>query len=423
MLVYVPCFRGSRPVRRLSFCLALFVCTGFGTADTLTDTPFTIQADFPGGNIVVERIEGNTVHLRPDLRDTEGWWFYWNFRVAAVPAGQTLTFDFGERNPIGARGPAISRDGGVTWMWLGLDACNGATFTCAFPDGGAAWFAFAVPYVESDLRVFLKKGEGTSALALETLCKSADGRKVEALRAGCTGDIPRCRILLTARHHACETMASYVLEGILDAILADDSIGSWYQKNVEVLAIPFMDKDGVEEGDQGKNRHPRDHNRDYDDNSIYPETAALRDRTKDWAEGVLLVAMDLHCPYIRGKGNESIYLVGSADQVMWERQQRFGTILEHVNDSPLPYHASDNLPFGKDWNTDQNYGKGCSFARWAETIAGISLSTSMEIPYANVGGQAVTSESARAFGAAVAKAVKAYLMESCGIPDGCLKNE
>ena len=52
-------------------------------------------------------------------------------------------------------------------------------------------------------------------------------------------------------------------------MLADNEDGYWFRRNVEVLAIPFMDKDGVEEGDQGKNRKPRDHNRDYIGQSVH----------------------------------------------------------------------------------------------------------------------------------------------------------
>jgi len=104
-----------------------------------------IDANYPGGNIVVERIEGDTVYLRPDLRDTEGWWFYWSFRVSRVgdiaaskrqpevrapqtpskgggAAGDpepTLTFRFSGPNPIGVRGPAVSTDGGRTWARVG----------------------------------------------------------------------------------------------------------------------------------------------------------------------------------------------------------------------------------------------------------------------------------------------------------------
>jgi hypothetical protein len=49
-----------------------------------------IHHDFPGGNIVVEEITGDIITLRPDLRDTEGHWFYWYFEVNGAQ-GRTLT--------------------------------------------------------------------------------------------------------------------------------------------------------------------------------------------------------------------------------------------------------------------------------------------------------------------------------------------
>jgi hypothetical protein len=33
-------------------------------------------ANFPGGNIIVERTAGAAIHIRPDLRHTREWWFY-----------------------------------------------------------------------------------------------------------------------------------------------------------------------------------------------------------------------------------------------------------------------------------------------------------------------------------------------------------
>ena len=35
----------------------------------------SIDAGFPAGNIVVQRIEGDDAFVRQDLRDTSGWWF------------------------------------------------------------------------------------------------------------------------------------------------------------------------------------------------------------------------------------------------------------------------------------------------------------------------------------------------------------
>lgn len=390
--------------------LVLGCVVGLGTAVAGGDTArFSIDADYPGGNIVVERAEGDTVHLRPDLRDTKGWWFYWNFRVQGVQ-GRTLTFEFSGPNPIGVRGPAVSTDRGQSWSWLGAETTSDSSFTYAFAkDAEAVRFCLGMPYQAKHLQEFLAQHQSKLHLRVEELSKTAQGRSVERLHVGRLDGDPRFRILLTARHHACEMMASYVLEGALAAILADTDDGRWFRRNVEVLAIPFVDKDGVEEGDQGKNRKPRDHNRDYIGSSIHPSVAALRTFVPNWSNGRLCAAFDLHCPYIRGPHNEVIYIVGSADESIWEQQCRFGRILEDVQHGPLVYRASDNLPFGQVWNTGKNYAAGKSCGRWASEIDGIRLAASFEIPYANAGGQPVTAESARTFGRSLAKAIRQYL--------------
>ena len=53
----------------------------------------SVTADFPGGNVVLERIDGDTVLVHQDLRDTTEWWFHWYFRVRGA-ASCTLTFQF-----------------------------------------------------------------------------------------------------------------------------------------------------------------------------------------------------------------------------------------------------------------------------------------------------------------------------------------
>ena len=60
---------------------------------TREPTPIQIDADFPGGNIIVDSIYGDTIFLRQDLRDTEGNWFYWSFRIRGA-ANRTLNFNF-----------------------------------------------------------------------------------------------------------------------------------------------------------------------------------------------------------------------------------------------------------------------------------------------------------------------------------------
>jgi hypothetical protein len=367
-----------------------------------------IDADFPGGNIIVEKIEGNTVFVRQDLRDTAGHWFYWCFRVRGA-GERTLTFQFTDGNVIGVRGPAVSLDGGRSWAWLGADAVQGASFRYAFPASAEeVRFCFTMPYLELHLREFLKQHENNASLSVETLCRSSRGREIELLRVGRLDGTPEHRVLLTARHHCCESMASYALEGLLQTVLTDENDGAWLREHVEILAVPFMDKDGVEAGDQGKNRKPHDHNRDYVQ-KIYPSVQALTERVPAWSGGRLRIALDLHCPSIRGPHNEVIYFVGGPDAENWKRVGDLAKILEEVRQGPLVYRTADNLPFGKGWNTGIQQQDLKSFGLWAAELPGIAVASTIEIPYANASGAEVNAESARAFGRDLARAIRTYL--------------
>ena len=397
------------PFNYFFLSLTFFVCGIWNVAAVVsTHTNIQIETNFPGGNIIVEKIEGDTVSIRTDLRDTEGWWFYWCFRVRGAE-GRTLTFNFSEGTPIGVRGPGVSLDEGATWEWLGEHPGN-KSFTYSFPaDARSVRFSFGMPYTESQLNAFLNRIGDNPALKKETLCQSRKGRDVERLRIGKLKGEPQFRVLITCRAHCCEMMTSYVAEGLIEAALADDKDGKWFRKNVELLVIPFVDKDGVEDGDQGKNRKPRDHNRDFDANSIYPETRALQKFVPRWSAGKLPLTIDLHCPHIRGNFNEFIYLVGSAKPKIWEQQERFGNILERVQKGPLVYRATNNLPFGQAWNTTNNFTAGTSIGRWAGELPGVKLATTIEFPYANALGGEVNANTARAFGNDLSHAIREYL--------------
>ena len=202
------------------------------------------------------------------------------------------------------------------------------------------------------------------------------------------------------------------METVLTAEAQDDAVGRWLRDSVEFLVVPFVDKDGVEDGDQGKLRYPRDHNRDYDGASVHATTGALRALVPAWSEGNLSVALDLHCPWIRGEHNEVIYFVGGPDERNWAQVQRFSGMLEELQTGPLPYHRLDNLLFGQGWNTAENTSQGRSSSRWAGDLLGIRMATSLETPYANVHDQTVTPDAARALGRDLACALYHYLLES-----------
>ena len=112
----------------------------------------TVDADYPGGNIAFERIDGDHVYVHQELRDTPIWWFYWNFRVRGA-AGRTLTFHFTNGDVIGLQGPAVSLDEGDTWSWLGSGSVSGAAFTYTFgAEADSVRFCHAMPAGATGIR-------------------------------------------------------------------------------------------------------------------------------------------------------------------------------------------------------------------------------------------------------------------------------
>ena len=383
-----------------------------------------IDVDFPGGNIIVVdndnvstlyyEVTGDTVLVRPDLRDTEGNWFYWYFRITGA-ANQTLHFIFPDRH-VGYFGPAISNDGGKSWTWL-YDAIQDSYdhFSYTFgPDENEVKFSSTIPYLQTNFNDFILSYLNNPYISIESLTTSEKGRNIEKVNIFCPQNDPKYKVLITARHHAGESIASYVLEGIIASILDDeDSPMKWLRDNVEFLIVPFMDKDGVEDGDQGKNRRPYDHNRDYSGKSIYNSVASLREEVAEWNGGQLKVALDLHCPYLMGgEWNKNIYFVGSREKDIAKEQKKYVDILVRRHRGELIINPQLSLlEYGTAWNVSRSFSQGYSFARWAATFEEISFSGTLEIPFAYHNGQKVTPQNARLFGKDMAAALSIYLQE------------
>jgi hypothetical protein len=377
----------------------------------------TIASDFPGGNIVLEKSEGDDVHVHQDLRDTKGDWFYWYFAVRGA-AGRELTFHFTQSRAIGPLGPGISRDKGATWTWLGKrDSANSFKYKFG-ADENEVRFSFGMSYQHADLLRWLERHKGSTHLKTEVLGRTKKGTPVELLRLGRLDDAPDFKVLVTVRHHACEMMASYVAEGFMDAFLDDSETAKWLREHVQCAVVPLVDKDGVEAGDQGKNRQPHDHKADYRGTSIYPEVAALREFVTKWAGGKPAVTLDLHNPAINHQVIYTHALRGTEGRTPDEIAAilapsgplRFLRTVEKAQAGPLKFRVNDSLDFAAhvrlarpDTEADERQQK----ADAPPDDAPISIG--FEIPYALVGDTPVTPDSARAFGRDIAVALVAYL--------------
>ncbi len=383
----------------------------------------------PAGNILVNHAEGFSASLNKDLRDTEGNWFYWKFR-AVFPEKGDYSFRFENGPAIGTRGPAFSTDKGKTWNWLGMETVsrNPDSFVYRFdgsPEHAEVWFCMGIPYLQENLERFLEKKKGTPCLRKGVLCRSRKGREVELITIseevpegnGAKAGKKKKNLFFTSRHHSCEMMATYVLEGILDAASEDSGFGRAFRSRFDLYAVPFVDKDGVEDGDQGKFRRPHDHARDYWDTPIYPETAAIM---RLIAEKQMDFILDLHCPWLHDVGNPEgtsgkIHLLSPNTEKRAAALERFGRILEEKTLPPLRFLYSDTLLFGTQWNciTDSPDGKsGIPLDKWCWKLSFPEIAVTAEIPYANVYDATFTTESAREFGKTIVRSILLYFDSS-----------
>ena len=382
-----------------------------------------VDADMQAGNIIVDGIDGDTIRVRQDLRDSDEW-FYWAFRVRGA-AGRTLKFEFTDKyggGPVGVRGPVVSKDGGKTFSYPldGKSRANGFTYSFG-PGEDDVLFYECYPYVRANWDVFVAKHADAVGrkFVVGTLCKSRKGADVPCARFGCIDREPKFRVFMSARHHCSETMASWVLEGVGEAFLSDDGLGNWLRGNVELMMVPFADYDGAQAGDQGKWRRPHDHNRDYAE-FIYPETKAITEWIAGHAGGRLDMFIDVHCPWLSGKYNEWLYTPWKDPKILPDvaAEHRFSTLLEKLQCGTMRYRATDDLQFGKEWNTGGNYAQGWSAVTWAcRKVKGLKVVRSCEVPFANANGAVVTPESCRDLGRDIAKVFRAILEEQISCVD------
>jgi hypothetical protein len=300
-----------------------------------------VEADFPGGSVVVEELDEKAQLLRfhPMNHKGKGWACWWYFKVSGLTPGDVWKLSL---NGSGFAAPArasVSSDN-KTWKHTPTGRRSGKriNYEVKIP-AKTTWFAWGPPFTLADAQRLVgntaKAKVGAKAFAL---CKSQDGHNVPALRWEPKGNGKRPAIWVQARQHAWESGSSWVCQGLVEWLTSDQKDAKALRENARIHVVPIMDVDNVERGAGGKNQVPHDHNRDWSDQPRYPEVAAAQNgiRRLD-KEGSFSLFLDLHNP---GPGDRTPFFFGSPDShlnpIRKANQKRFHALsMETLGKHPL----------------------------------------------------------------------------------------
>ncbi|MFW5866491.1 MAG: M14 family zinc carboxypeptidase [Armatimonadota bacterium] len=215
----------------------------------------------------------------------------------------------GDRNSLHLLRPVLRADAG-DWTRcenVSVDEHDDGRRSLRFSHAGGAdavAAAFCFPYAPEHLDATLT--ERGDAWERSLIGVTHESRSLERLRLAGSHPTPRPGVYLMARQHSGETPGSWVLDGILRFLASDDDEAAKLRDTLDVWACPFVDLDGVVNGDYGKDALPWDYNRAWERLPMRAAVHAIqRDLERFHERTGPRIVIDLHGP---GHSTPGVYL-------------------------------------------------------------------------------------------------------------------
>ncbi|WP_437201046.1 M14 family zinc carboxypeptidase [Planctomicrobium sp. SH664] len=263
-------------MKRICFfiCVGLLaVCSQVRSEDRNEAHRLKVDSDFPGGSGQVDQIDQQQRRIRfqPTAYRDQGWACWWLIKVTGIEPGEMLTLDVGDGD-WATPDHCFYRSSDGTWKQSSPGVRSAAdpkriSFQVQV-DSAEAWFAWGPPYLSETARQLVDKAVQKGNWVTEfNLATTRSGHPTPALRIREPGvsDKDRKGIWIQARQHAWGAGSSWVCEGVVDWILSDDPDAVALRRKADIVIVPIMDIDHVEQGAGGKGALPQDHNRDWTD--------------------------------------------------------------------------------------------------------------------------------------------------------------
>ncbi len=233
---------------------------------------------FPGGRLNgCERTGANAFVLEIEPEDADinpSPWYGFDITSDTARA-LTLTLDYGDYEH--RYSPKI-QDAAGEWRALGSDVALGdedteARFTLDVPAGRVRIAGQQVITLEDD-RAWAEALADDTALEMQTLGRSAEGREIIALASG--GDQNET-LVITGRQHPPELTGAYALRDFVGRLMENDALAERFRGRYGLLIAPMLNPDGVAHGNWRHDTAGTDLNRDWGP-FARPETQRVLDR-------------------------------------------------------------------------------------------------------------------------------------------------
>ncbi len=380
----------------------------------------SVRTDFEGGNAEVVTLDQATKTLRimPALHEGRGWPCWWSFKLEGLTAGETFTLEVQAQSKPYREGTVLA----AAWCqpkcaWLSLD---GEAWKPSSPgtlsaekvmrysikaEGAQMSLAWGPPFVPADAEKLLA---GIAAKLPEAkrfeLAKTRGGRPVIGIRIG--AENAAHQVWVGSRQHAWEAGGSQVGRGFIQWYASDEAKA--LRANTCLHFIPIMDVDNAAMGAGGKEAVPRDHNRDWADEPVYPEVAAAQRMIRDiHSKHGLDVFIDLHNP----GASDPIFFFGpfAFERMTGVQQRNYQRWIQIAADSIIePLKVEPKYRFATYVKTDEERARMSS--GWVRDHTGnatisVTLETGWNSPLMSVEGYGK-------IGAGLGRALGTYISEN-----------
>ena len=227
-----------------------------------------ISSEFDGGNInclAADDPRDIRLEIRKDSNSDFYQWFYFRLSGARdVDCRMRIVNAGGAAYARGWQGYRVAASyDRETWFRLPTTYEDGELTICHKPAHDSVYYAYFAPYSMERHADLVARVVAGGRASLEVVGQTLDGQDIDILRLGAPGaDKRNCWII--GRQHPGETMAEWLIEGLLDRLMdPDDAVAKALLERAVFYIVPNMNPDGSRRGHLRTNAAGANLNREW----------------------------------------------------------------------------------------------------------------------------------------------------------------